>query len=224
MFGISTLELLQKQPSILAAGPAILFHEAHKRYNCGNMTGKILASCLLLTAAAACQSTTVELNGGLQAQIISMGRDRGSLTVAVKITNTGKDHAFMLLFGEPSAFDDAGGRFSIVRGVTGVAYCPGPQTNPPSTRLCVGLPRVDGNLFPLQGYTEIDPGKSVIAHFSFNGGGDKGEHISLSAEMAYRFVKEADLAQDADVPDQRKLKTLRFGTLSFEPVSPAQIK
>jgi hypothetical protein len=189
------------------------------------MTGEILASCLLLVAGAAAQAPTVELNGGLQARIISLGRDRGTLSVGVKITNTGKDYAFILLFGEPSAFDDAGGRFGIVHAVTGVAYCPGPQTNPPSTRLCVGLPRVDDhNLFPLHGYTEIDPGKSVNAHFSFNGGGDKGERISFTAEMAYRFVKEAELAQDADVPDQRKLKALRFGTLSFDPTSPAQVK
>jgi hypothetical protein len=188
------------------------------------MTGKILVSCLLLVAGAAAQAPTVDLNGGLQARIISLGRDRGVLSVGVKITNPGKDYAFILLFGEPSAFDDAGGRFGIVHAVTGVAYCPGPGTNPPTTRLCVGLPRVDNNLFPLQGYTVIDPGKSVNAHFSFNGGGDKGERISLTVEMAYRFVKEADLAQDVDVPDQRKLKTLRFGTLSFDPTSPAQVK
>src|SRR5271166_647445 len=96
-----------------------------------------LASFLLVVAAAAGQAPTVELNAGLQARIISLGRDRGYLSVGVKITNSGKDHAFMLLFGEPSAFDDAGGRFSIVHAVTGVAYCQGPLTNPPSTRLCV---------------------------------------------------------------------------------------
>jgi hypothetical protein len=187
------------------------------------MIAKLLAGFVLLAAAAAAQGPKVQLSGDLQGQIVALSNLRGALNVGVKITNAGKDHAFVLLFSEPSEFDDAGGPGQIYS-VTGVAYCPGPQSNPPSDRLCVGLPRVDGHLFPLQGYTDIEPGKSVTVHFIFHAAGDRGQKYTLTAQMAYRFVKEADLAQDVDVPEARKLKTLRFGTLSFEPVSPAEIK
>lgn len=191
------------------------------------MTGNILASCLLLVATAAAQEpkATVQLNGGLEAQLLTLGRNskgpRPVLTAAVKITNKGQDNVFLLLFGPISVVDDAGGRFDSVDDVTGVAYCPGPSTAPPSTRLCVGVPRVeDENLFSLQGYTQIEPGKSIRVNFALRAmGGSTGERVSLSAEMAYRLVKEADLAKDGDVPDKQKLKSIRFSTLSFEPVA-----
>ena len=190
------------------------------------MTGKILASCLLLVATASAQEPkpTVELNGGLEAQLLTLGRGKGSrpvLTAAVKITNKGQDNVFLLLFGPVSAVDDAGGRFDSVEDITGVAYCPGPQTNPPSTRRCVGIPQVDDQyLFSLQGYTQIEPGKSIRVNFALTAmNGSKGDRVSLSVEMAYRLVKAADLAKDADVPDKQKLKSVRFSTLSFEPVA-----
>jgi hypothetical protein len=44
---------------------------------------------------------TVELNGGLEAQILALGRNskgvRARLTVSMKIANKGKDHAFLPL-------------------------------------------------------------------------------------------------------------------------------
>jgi hypothetical protein len=62
------------------------------------MTAKLLASCLLLvTFAAAQEIPTVELNGGLQGQLLSFGRQGRFLTAAVKITNKGQDHVFLLL-------------------------------------------------------------------------------------------------------------------------------
>jgi hypothetical protein len=144
-----------------------------------------------------------------------MGREGRVLTLAMKITNESKDaDAFILLFGEPSAFDDAGGRWNIVQAVTGVAYCPGPITSPPTFRLCVGVPRVDAQyFFPMQGYTDIQPGGSVTVHYQFTGGGEKGERISLAHDLAYRF---ATAEKDAGMSDAQKLKALRFGSLSFE--------
>jgi hypothetical protein len=78
----------------------------------------------------------------------------------------------------------------------------------------------ESKFFPLQGYTDIEPGKSVMAHFSVNGGRqsiDKGERFSLAQEIAYRF---ADFDKDAATPDAEKLKTLHFGTFSFTGVRP----
>ena len=41
-----------------------------------------------------------------------------------------------------------------------------------------GVPHVTDSLFPMQGYTDIQPGGSVTVHYQFTGGGDSGEHIS----------------------------------------------
>jgi hypothetical protein len=73
------------------------------------MMAKLLASYVLLAAAQ--ETPTVELNAGMQAQLLSLGRQGYGLTAAVKITNKGQDHVFLLLFGAPSAVDDAGVRF-----------------------------------------------------------------------------------------------------------------
>jgi len=185
------------------------------------MTPRLVTAGLLTVLVAAGQkqaNPTVDLNGGLQAQILTLGRNDAphpALTATVKITNTGKDHAFLLLLGLPSAVDDAGGRFDNVGAVTGIANC-AVQSN--LTRQCVKVD--DAYFFPFQNYTEIDPGKSITVHFSMSSTmGSKGGKVSLSAEMAYRFVKEPDLEKDPDVPDKQKARAVRFGNLSFEPVA-----
>jgi hypothetical protein len=185
------------------------------------MPTKFLSSFLLLVAAAAGENT-VELAGGLKAEVVSMDRMHGTLTLAVRISNNSKDSAFILLFGEPSAFDDAGEQFSIVNAVTGAAYCPGPQTKPPTFRLCVGLPRVTDSLFPLQRYTGIEPGKSVTAQFRLSGGGDKGSRVSLTQQIAYRFTKDDDRTRDSGLSDAEKVKSLHIGTLNFD-TAPGEI-
>jgi hypothetical protein len=179
----------------------------------GIMKAQLFASYLLLAATAAANTSVRLASGLLKGEIIQMGREGRSLSLALKITNDSKDaDAFILLFGEPSAFDDAGGRWNIVQAVTGVAYCPGPFTSPPTFRLCVGIPRVTETLFPMQGYTDIQPGQSVTVHYQFTGGDEKGEGISLAHDLAYRF---ATTEKDAAMSDAQKLKALRFGS-SFE--------
>jgi hypothetical protein len=57
-------------------------------------------------------------------------------------------------------------------------------TSPPTFRLCVGIPRVDNQyFFPMQGYTDIQPGQSVTVHYQFTGGGEKGERLSLALDV-----------------------------------------
>ena len=174
---------------------------------------KVLASFLLLVASAAAQNT-IDLAGGLKAQVVSMARARDTLNIAVKISNESKDRmsAFILLFGEPSAFNDGGAKYRA-RPVAGAAYCPGFANNP---RICVGFPS-DQYLFPLQQYTEIEPGKSINVHFQFLNGDDKGQTISLTQEISYRF---ANFDKDSNLSDAQKVKTLRFGALSFTDVKP----
>ena len=182
------------------------------------MRAKILVSCLLcllLAASASGTQVSVRVASVLKGQVMEMARNGRALTVALIITNESKDaHAFILLFGIPSAFDNAGGRWASVWAVTGIAYCPGPQTNPPSFRLCIGVPRVDDQyLFPMQGYTDIPPGESVTVHYQFNGGGEKGDRVALTHDLAYRF---ATAEKDAAMTDAEKLKAVRFGSLSFD--------
>jgi hypothetical protein len=181
------------------------------------MMRKILGClCLLLFAASASGTQiSVRLASVLKGEVMEMARNGRALTVALKITNESKDaHAFILLFGVPSAFDNAGGRWPNILGVAGVAYCPGPQTYPPSFRLCVGIPRVDDQyLFPMQGYTDIPPGESATVHYQFTAGGEKGDRVALTHDLAYRF---ATAEKDAAMTDAEKLKAVRFGSLSFD--------
>lgn len=152
-------------------------------------------------------------------QLMNLGRSGPvvtALTASVKITNNSEDYIYLLLFGEPSAIDDAGGHWSIVSSVTGAAYCPGPQSNPPTYRRCVG-PRLDDvNLFPLNTYTEIGPGNSITVNYVFHGGGNKGTKYSVAQEMAFRVAKSPD--DDANMSDAQKLKRTRFGSLNFNQV------
>jgi len=183
----------------------------------------VLLAVLVLSVAAVAQkpqeNPTVQLNGGLEAQILSLGRSnkgyRIDLNAAIKITNTGKDTAFIMFYGAPSAFDSAGTKFENFDSLTGVAYC---GTNPPG--LCVGLPRYnEAYLFPLRGYTQIDPGRSVTLHLTLweHGLQSKGDQASVSAQMAYRIV--SDLTKDADLTDEQQFKQVRIGNLSFEPTT-----
>jgi hypothetical protein len=172
------------------------------------MLSKLLALPLLLAAAAAGQ-TTIDLAGGLKAQVIALSRAGEILNVAVKISNESKDRtsAFILLYAKPSAFNDGGGTYKI-RSVNGVAYCERPD------RACISP---DLFLFPLQQYTEIEPGKSITVHFLFGGGNDKGETITLTQQIAYCF---ADFDTQSKLTDDQKLNTLHYGGLSFNEVKP----
>lgn len=158
---------------------------------------------------------TVELNGGMTAQLLSLSRDpnggRPVITASVKITNTGKDHVFLMFSGIPSAIDDAGAEF-FNGTISGVGWCRYQTTQ------CIGTTYPDG-AFPLQQYTEIDPETSVTALFRFQipEGEASSKRISLSAAMAYRLV--GDLTSDADLSTRKRLEQVRMGNLGFDPVT-----
>jgi hypothetical protein len=100
------------------------------------MTAKVLVACAAAMFTAAAQDKpaatfssdviAVTLNGGLRAQLMSVGRDTGArptINAAVKITNSGKDYAFLMFYGSLSAIDDAGLKFEPPGdAVTGVGY------------------------------------------------------------------------------------------------------
>jgi len=183
-----------------------------------SVTAKVIGLGLLLVLAAAAQSSddkpTVELSGGMKAKLLSFARSPNGgpagITATVKITNTGKDYVFLLFTSAPSGVDDQGA--TIQGKVSGVGWCRNASPQ------CIGVPSTY-YAFPLQQYTEIDPGTSVTALFTMpvTTTAIAGKRVSLSAEMAFRLV--SDLAKDADLSDRQKLQQVRMGNLGFDAVT-----
>jgi hypothetical protein len=166
---------------------------------------------------AGLQSRVSDMNGGLRAQVFSLGVNtegpRPVLSATVKITNTGQDHVFLFFMGAPSAVDDNGVKFDRFLSLDGAAYC---DVQP--ARLCAGIP-TDQRAYPLNGYTEIDPGKSITVIISLTTFThiSKGDHFSLAGEIGYRLV--GDTSKDVELSDKQKLKQVHIGNFSFERLS-----
>ena len=184
-----------------------------------------LAASLAFVAVAAAaagqdeglQKRTIQLNSDLTAQVLVMGRDSTGrkLSASIKISNTGEKTIYVLLAGTPAAMDEDGGQQFKNQDVKGIAYC---QLD--DNRACVGIPDANINrAFPIQGYTRIDAGRSIIIVLTFglfHADPSTSKFLTLSAEMGYRIV-ESD-ASDAELSDRQKLKTVKLGNLSFERV------
>ena len=185
------------------------------------MRGKRIVVFSLLAFAAAAQEQDkrlVELNGGLTAQLLSLGRDtsgRPTITAAVKIANTGKDYVFLMVYGSISAIDEGGVKFEPPGdAVSGIAWC---ETSP--AERCIGIPS-GSNAFPIQQYTEIDPGKAVTAHLRLVAptGSKSVGRVSIVTQIGYRVVKEVDIQNDDVLSDTQRIKQVRTGSISFEPI------
>lgn len=186
------------------------------------------ASCLLLAGVATAQDDKkpkVQVNGGLQAEIVSLARQgQWTITAQVRLTNTSQNTAFILIMGIPTAVDDAGMRYDRLPGggaaVSGVAFCEGPHEVPPRARACLGLPKVEPQfLFPMQGFTEIAPDKSALANISIVAccNGPSGGKAKLAFELAYRMVKPEDVDKDPDIPEADRRKRVRISSVDFPP-------
>jgi hypothetical protein len=59
-----------------------------------------------------------------------------------------------------------------------------------------------------------------MAHFRLVAapGAASSGRVSLSAQFGYRLVKEADMDKEADLSDSQKLRQIRTGNMSFEPL------
>jgi hypothetical protein len=182
------------------------------------MLSRFLALCLLLAGSAAGQSPTAPKRGELVFELTSLGRDASgsTITAAVKATNKSTTSVvFLLLLSTVSAVDSSGGTYANAQ-VNGVAYC-----SRADRMVCVTK---DSSWFvPLETYTEIGPEQSatftMVLRASSNSKGDK---ISLAEQVAYRVMKEADRDKDASLPEAQKLKTVRFGSMSFNGPPEAQ--
>jgi hypothetical protein len=176
--------------------------------------------CLLPGALQAAENPVVKLNGGLEAQILSVGRNanHNQLTAAMKIVNKGKNTIFLLLVGNPLAMavDNTGATSSWCQ-ANGIASCRS------DFRECAGVPKEVENSTPsLQSYTQIDPEAEITVTFAFGTSDSKGPLASVSANMAYRLV--SDLSKEPGLSDKEKRQQIRGMSLSFPPASVADAK
>ena len=183
------------------------------------MLSRFLVLCLLLAGSAAGQNPTAPKRGELVFELTSLGRDASgsTITAAVKATNKSTTSVvFLLLVSEPTAVDSSGGTYGNAR-VNGMAYC-----SRADRMVCVTK---DSSWFvPLASYTEIGPEQSATFTVVLKAtpSNSKGDKITLAEQVAYRVMKEADRDKDASLPEAQKLKTVRFGSMSFNGPPEAQ--
>jgi hypothetical protein len=167
----------------------------------------------------------VKLNGGLEAEVISIGRskDHRSLTISVLLSNKGKNAAYLLLAGTPIVNDNTGTTFNLLDQVGGLAYCPKSANTRWTPSTCVGLGGDTGPTTPIQGFTQLDPnpdpnaGITINFYFRIIGGGEStGPMVSLSADILCRFV--TDPVKDATLTDKEQYRQFRLMTLSVPAV------
>jgi hypothetical protein len=174
--------------------------------------------CLFSASLAAPQSATVKLNGGLEATVLKVGRNRdhNRVTLSLKIDNKGNNTAYLLLVDNPTAIDNAGGVFDVLQSVAGLARC---SNGSWAASNCLGFPQHPAWMVPIQSFTEIDPGpdpnSGIVVNFAFGGRGD-GPVISFSSHIYLRLV--GDPLKDETVPEAVKYRQFRMMTLSFPPL------
>jgi hypothetical protein len=194
-------------------------------------TVTILIACLLAEASvsgqesttkpdleAAARGRTVQLNGGLEATFIKMGRSKNHeyLTVSLRISNKGRNTAYLLLVNSEAtgttATDNTGGIFNRLDTVGGIAYC---YTGVNRPSYCLGIPEKGAATVPIQNFTQLDPNPDPNAAITVNlglRGQSTGPLLSFSASMYVRF---GDPLQDAKLSDTEFYKQFRTMTLSF---------
>jgi hypothetical protein len=172
--------------------------------------------CGLATPFAVAQTRPVKLNGGLEAEIVSLGRTKDQLhvTVQLRIRNLGKNVAEVLFIRTSAvATDNTGGIFSTPENVSGIAVCSNGNGAPSN---CLGIPEKVGTTVELQNFTQIDPNPDPDAEITINlrlyGQGD-GPLISFSANLFCRFI--ADPVKDATLSDSDRYRQFRIMSLSF---------
>lgn len=173
-----------------------------------------LAAVCVTPALAAGQR--IKLNGGLEAEIVTIGRNRShnEVTIALNISNPGQDIAYLVLSLDPpvAAISNTGGSYILLR-VSGITQC---GSSPIAA--CTGTgPYNPGAALPLQSWTEIDPGTNITVNFDLTGMPDTGPLVSFSATTAYRTVHSE--MQGETLSDSQKRQSIRVMTLSFPPTA-----
>lgn len=173
---------------------------------------------LMCAFSAHAGSALINVGGGLQARVVSIGRDKSfrNLTVTMTLENKGKDVIYLLLIPEgyrsPRAVDNTGVDFRYVNG-SGIAACEYSVTSQ-----CIGVPDVVPNITPpLQAWTELDPGDGpVTLNFDLTSTSQEshGPMASFSSLVAYRLV--SDPSRDNDLSDKEKRQQIHTRNLSSQ--------
>lgn len=185
------------------------------------VTTLILGCLLNLLLTAPVQAQIRKLNGGLEAQIASIGRDKSfhSLTVSMTLANKGNNTIYLLLFAgynSPKATDSTGAAFAY-RSSSGAPICT------LSEPWCIGVPNVIQTLTPpLQNWLELDPDTSPIAlNFQLYSNQESHGHLaSFSCTFAYRVV--ADTGRDETLTERQKRDGIQTMNLSVPPMPVAE--
>lgn len=156
----------------------------------------------------------IKLNGGLEAEILALGRDksRQHVTVSLKLSNAGQNIAFLALSFDPApvANSNTGGHYVIsMQSVSGIAKC----GNVPAAE-CMGS-GAPIHALPFQSWTELDPGTNTVINMVLFGGGNTGPLMSFSASVLYRL--ESDTVKDDTLSESQKRQQVRSMSLSFGP-------
>jgi hypothetical protein len=179
----------------------------------------LLAAFLFMQALPTqAQSPPKKFNGGLQAQIVSVGRDKtfNHLTVSITLANQGKNTIYLLLVrgtGTPKAVDNMGADFGY-ESSSGIAVCPLFEATP----WCIGKPDIkNGQTPPLQAWTALDPDTSPITlNFALFVNRESHGHLaSFSCTLASRVV--SDPARDDTLTDSERREHIHMINISLPP-------
>jgi hypothetical protein len=181
------------------------------------VVARLLASLpLMCTFPAQAGSPPINVGGGLQARVVSIGRDKTwNLTVTMTLENKGNNIIYLLLIPEgyrsPRAVDNTGVDFRNVSG-SGMAVCQDSVTS-----RCIGVPDVVPNITPpLQAWTELDPGDGpVTLTFDLTPTTQEslGPLASFASILAYRLV--TDPRRDGDLSDKEKRQQIHTRIMMF---------
>lgn len=195
------------------------------------MSGKTIVTLLSLLplllrpSSTHAQSDIINLNAGLQAQVLAVGRDKTFhyLTVSMILVSKGPNTIYLMLLessGSPSAVDNAGATFSF-ESVSGVPICPVKNDTP----TCIGVPNIiQDKTPPLQNWMELDPNTSPVTLnvtlFIPTAQESHGRLVSFSCTFASRVV--SDPRQDDTLSETQKRRTIHVINLSFPPMPVTQ--
>ena len=168
------------------------------------------------SVAASNEAPTLKLNGGLEAQLISIGRNKehNTVTIAAMIKNNGINTAYLMLAGAPPmATDNTGTKYSS-RSFGGVTACPSLDNG--YTELCIGVTKTQENITPpLQSFTQIDPKTELMVNFELVGNSGNGPLMTFAATFMSRFV--SDPVKDSTLSEKEKRQQIHLMNLSFTP-------
>lgn len=159
------------------------------------------------------QTTTIKLNGGMEARINWVGRNKAltQATVSMTLANKGKNTVHLLLIGPVAAQDNTGGHYRYEK-VSGISSCTWASSWPDK---CLA----DATKVQLiQSYVQVDPGTDITVNFALRGDRtSKGPVMSFSSVFAARIV--SDPIRDTTLSDEQKAKETRSMSVSFSSIA-----